>query len=195
MISFLRGLMFVALVLAINFPLGAMAGAGERQNAAKASPNAWEMPPIRLPDMAGNERQLYDWKGKVILLNFWAAWCPPCLAEIPSLVELQNRYQDKGFQIVSIGLDKPKKLANVIRSLGINYPVLVADPETRTHLLKDWGDRQQTLPYTVIIGADGAFHLTYPGMMNDQIFADYVLPLLEDARGKTSKVVLGTMPQ
>jgi thiol-disulfide isomerase/thioredoxin len=140
--------------------------------------NAWDLPPLALDDLDGRQRNLYDWHGKVIVLNFWASWCGPCLTEIPLLVRYQQAYGEAGLQVIGIALDEVRKSRNVVRSLHVNYPVLVADPDDNQGLLERWGDSRQVLPYSVVIGRDGDIHYKLAGVMNDESFADYVLPLL-----------------
>lgn len=149
--------------------------------------NAWALPAFRLPGLDGREHSLADWKGRVILLNFWATWCPPCQVEVPDLIDYQARYADQGLSVVSIGLDEERKLRNFVRSLGINYTVLVADGHANLGLLRVWGNHEGTLPYSVVIDRDG--HLVYgkAGILNRANVETYVLPLLQSpAPGTTA---------
>ncbi len=146
---------------------------------AKPIDNAWKMEPLVLNDLEGQRRQLYDWHGQVILLNFWATWCGPCQIEIPDLIAWQQQYGDKGLQVVSVGLDEVRKLRNYARTVGINYPVLVADPDSQFSLLKRWGDPFGVLPFSVVIGKDGHFVFMQQGIFRQQAFDAIVKPLLE----------------
>jgi len=107
-----------------------------------------------LHDLAGKTHSLADWHGKVILLNFWATWCPPCRREIPLFIELQQRYEKQGLQIVGISIDNPEAVARYWQEMRINYPLLIAD-ETTYELMAAFGNRQGGLPYSVLIAADG----------------------------------------
>jgi len=140
--------------------------------------NAWELKPVRLPDLEGKERALRDWSGKVIMLNFWASWCSPCQYEIPEFVEYQNEYADKGLQVMGIGLDEARKLKNVARTLGINYPVMVIDEQAGAALMREWGNESGIIPYTVIIDRDGHIRYIHRGRMDEYAFEHYVKPLL-----------------
>jgi len=140
--------------------------------------NAWELKPVRLPDLEGKEQLLKDWSGKVLMLNFWASWCSPCQYEIPEFVEYQKEYADKGLQVVGIGLDEARKLKNVARTLDINYPVMVIDEQAGTALMREWGNESGIIPYTVIIDRDGHIRYIHRGRMDKYAFEHYVKPLL-----------------
>ncbi len=107
-----------------------------------------------LRDLAGKTHSLASWRGKVVLLNFWATWCPPCRREIPLFIDLQRRYEKQGLQIVGISLDNPEAVARYWQEMHINYPLLIAD-ETTYELMAAYGNRQGGLPYSVLITADG----------------------------------------
>lgn len=142
--------------------------------------NAWDLPPLRLEALGGGIKDLYDWHGRVIVLNFWATWCGPCQTEVPHLIHYQERYGAAGLQVVGVALDVPRKVRNFARTLGINYPVLLADPASERILLPRWGNPSRGLPFTVVIGCDGHIHYMLNGILDDETFDDYVLPLLQD---------------
>jgi len=141
--------------------------------------NAWDLPDIVLKGLDGKTHRLSDWKGKIILLNFWATWCRPCQKEIPEFINWQNNHTSEGLQIVSIGLDEPQKLRNFSRTLGINYPILLADPNQQQTLLLQWGNSMQALPFTIVIGQDGHLHFMRTGEFDEEAFDAYIKPLLQ----------------
>ena len=151
----------------------------ETRSKGRAISNAWELPPIILKDLDGQEHNLYDWHGQVIMLNFWATWCGPCQIEIPDFIDYQSRYADQGLQIIGIGLDEVRKLRNFVRTIGINYPILQADPELQYSLLKQWGNPFGVLPFTVIIAKDGHLVFMQQGIFNQEAFNTIVKPLLD----------------
>ncbi|RTZ59600.1 MAG: TlpA family protein disulfide reductase [Gammaproteobacteria bacterium] len=145
------------------------------------SASAWDQPRFELKGLDGKTHSLDEWKGKVILMNFWASWCAPCQYEIPEFVKYQKQYGDRGLQIIGIGIDEEKKLRNVARSLDINYPVLVADPGDPAHIkiLEQWGNEKQFIPYTVVIRKDGRISYIHRGMLDEEAFKEYVRPVLD----------------
>jgi thiol-disulfide isomerase/thioredoxin len=84
-------------------------------------------PDWQLSDVDGKPVKLSDFKGKVIILDFWATWCPPCRAEIPGFVLLQKKYADKGFTVIGVSLDEqgPSVVKSFMRSFGMNNPVVM----------------------------------------------------------------------
>jgi len=83
-------------------------------------------PDFTLNDMEGNSHTLSQYRGQVILIDFWATWCPPCVVEIPHFVKLYNKYNEKGFVILGASLDNnEKKLKSFVSNQAMNYPVLV----------------------------------------------------------------------
>lgn len=107
-----------------------------------------------LPTLSGDDFELSDQRGKLVLVNFWATWCAPCLKEIPLLVEVQDRYASRGLQIVGPALDDPELVRASLGRLKIQYPVLIG--EEQIPLLMDaLGDTLGALPYSVLISPEG----------------------------------------
>ena len=136
------------------------------------------VPAFKLPGMDGKQHELAEWRDKVVLLNFWASWCSPCQTEIRDLVAFQTQYAAQGLQIVGIGLDDEKKLRNVQRSLGINYPVLV-DNSSGPTVMEGLGNHDGVVPYSVLISRDGKVVYTHMGLLDKEIFAEEVVPRLK----------------
>src|SRR5450756_1594368 len=78
-----------------------------------------------LLDLNNNKVSLSDFRGKVVVLNFWATWCPPCIAEAPDLVEVSNAYKDKGVQFIGVSDDDVSALEKFVNDYGIEYPILL----------------------------------------------------------------------
>lgn len=127
---------------------------------------------LSLPDVGGHGQALSQWKGKVLVLNFWAPWCAPCVQEMPELSALA---QDKAYpkvQIIGIGIDTASNITEFAAKFKIAYPLYVAGM-SGTDLARSFGNGGGGLPYTVLIGADGQVRKTYLGRLNfDQLKAD-----------------------
>lgn len=135
-------------------------------------------PAFTLPGMDGKPHELGEWHDKVVLLNFWASWCSPCQTEIRNLVAYQTQYAAQGLQIVGIGMDDETKLRNVQRTLGINYPVLLANTSGNS-LMAGFGNRDGIVPYSVLISREGKVVYTHTGIITQEIFAEQVIPWLK----------------
>ena len=105
-------------------------------------------------DLDGKPHRLSEWRGKPIVLNFWATWCPPCRDEIPLFVDLQRRY-DTRVQFIGLALEEPEPVAAFVQKYGVNYPVLVAPGADGFALMDRYGNSRNALPFTVILNADG----------------------------------------
>lgn len=106
------------------------------------------------PDLESRPRRLSEWRGKVLVCNFWATWCTPCREEIPMLVGLRGKYQAKGLEIVGIAIDNAAKVRDFSASFKISYPVLVADAGG-LDLMRGLGNQGGGLPYTIVADRDG----------------------------------------
>ena len=118
---------------------------------------------LNLPDLGGRPQPVAQWRGKVLVVNFWASWCKPCVDEMPAFSRMNSRYASQGVQFVGIGLDDAGKLAAFVRTTPVSYPVLVASPADPTPGLKVKG-----LPYSVVIGRDGRIEMTRLGRIDEE---------------------------
>lgn len=131
----------------------------------------------RLPDLAGRVQALKQWQGKVLVLNFWAPWCPPCRQEIPDFIRLQERLGASGLQFVGVALDDPDKVAAFVDDNGINYPILLG-AEDAAGLSMAAGNRLGGLPYTVVFDRHGTPLATLTGGVTEARLEALVKPLL-----------------
>ncbi|MGA9769853.1 MAG: TlpA disulfide reductase family protein [Blastocatellia bacterium] len=138
-------------------------------------------PAFALKDLQGRTVQLGDYKGKVLLINFWATWCKPCLAEMPDLVKLQKEYQSHGLQIVGITCAPMtrKDVEDVAQSLKINYPILFG-----TDKVSDSYYASSVLPTTIIVDREGKMRGRILGILVPEEFERSIKPLLTDASNK-----------
>ncbi len=128
-----------------------------------------------LKDTNGVDVHLASFKGKVILINFWATWCGPCRVEIPALIELQNTYRD---DLVVLGIDVLDEFSRVgpfAKELSVNYPMLDANKRTDVEVAYGpmWG-----LPTTVIVDREGKVHKKHSGIASKEQFEEYVKSVL-----------------
>jgi thiol-disulfide isomerase/thioredoxin len=112
------------------------------------------LPALRLPDLNGREMSSQSWAGKILILNFWATWCPPCLREMPLLSEAQEEYGDVGLQVVGIAIDRAEDVKAFLTANPVSYPVLIGGTEA-IEISRRLGNRLQGLPFTVIFDRFG----------------------------------------
>jgi thiol-disulfide isomerase/thioredoxin len=124
-----------------------------------------QRPEFAAADLNGQLRNIKEWDGKVIFLNFWATWCQPCKREIPEFIELQKHYGNQDFQIIGIAIDDEEAVQEYAELVGMNYPNLVALSDG-IELAQRYGNGIGALPYTVIINRDGEISSTITGELS-----------------------------
>jgi len=158
------------LVAAAFTTLGAIAAV--KQEAKPAASAAAGLYTQSLNDLAGKPQALAQWKGKPLLVNFWASWCAPCVQEMPELSALAAKEGGKRFNVIGIGIDSPSNLVQFTQKTRVAYPLYVGGMGA-TDLARGLGNANGGLPYTVLIGADGKVIKTYLGRLKfDQLKAD-----------------------
>jgi thiol-disulfide isomerase/thioredoxin len=120
------------------------------------------VPDFILKDLSQKKVKLTDFKGKVVILNFFATWCPPCRAEIPELNKLYRLNKDKGLVVIGVSLDMdvaPQGLTNFVKDMKITYPILMGTT--------DLAEKYQVngVPTTILINREGKAHTRYDGMV------------------------------
>lgn len=163
--------LFVAIAL-LSSLIGIYVGTQRFTPAMPADPAVAKLMQTSLPDANDQPRRLSDWSGKILLVNFWAPWCPPCVAEMPELVELQQEMSTKNLQIVGIGIDSPSNIRQFAEKHQISFPLLIAGMQG-TELSRELGNQAGGLPFTVLLDAKGQVRQTYLGKLNmTQVRAD-----------------------
>ena len=136
-----------------------------------------DMIDFSLPDIQGVAHNIHEWQGRVIVLNFWATWCPPCLKETPLFVELQEKYGEKGLQFVGIAIDDLEKVIDFTNTYGVNYPTLIG-AEDAVSIAKQYGNRFGALPYTVVINRKGKISFIQSGEFKQEMVEKTINTLL-----------------
>ena len=132
--------------------------------AAPASDAVAQLLSTPLQDVAGKRQTLAPYKGRVLVVNFWASWCGPCVAEMPELVRLHDRYAKKGIEFIGIGVDSSQNVQNFLKRIPVDYPVLVSG-FGGADLARSLGNTAGALPFTVVIDANGVVRSTKLGQV------------------------------
>lgn len=171
-----RFLLFAAVAI-LATTAGALFNAGRLGNTGAADGTAEAVLAARLADLQGQPQVLSQWRGKVLVVNFWATWCAPCREEIPAFVRLQDKYRAQGLQFVGIAIDQRDPVQAFIREFGINYPVLLGGMEG-VEISRRAGNRVGALPFTLIIDRKGKIVATELGGIKESRLQAFVTPLL-----------------
>ncbi len=161
--SFFVGAVCFALVFGLAFSDSARASAKMPQFVLKSAVDDTEV------DSQG-------FAGKVLLVSFFATWCPPCVEEIPTFNELQKSYSEKGFSIIALSVDQggPAGVAKLVKKKNINYPVLMADNETMQNFGGVYG-----VPVSFLVNKEGNVVKKYPGYVPKSILTKDITSLLD----------------
>jgi thiol-disulfide isomerase/thioredoxin len=128
-------------------------------------------------DLSGKTRTMAEWKGRVILVNFWATWCAPCREEIPALQKIQAEFGHRNFEVVGIALDNVEATGRFAAEFKIGYPILIGDMGI-IDLMKQLGNKSGALPYSVVLDRQGDVAKTHLGLLTLQKMRDLVEPVV-----------------
>lgn len=154
---FIIGALFVA--------IGAYIGARQFAPEPARSGAVAQLLAQSLPDASGKMQRLDQWPGKILVVNFWATWCAPCVKEMPELAALQTELASKQIQILGVGIDSAANIGEFANKYSITYPLIVAGMGG-AKLTRAFGNEAGGLPYTVLIGRKGEVHKTYMGQLD-----------------------------
>ena len=129
-------------------------------------------PHFELEDLAGNPLRLQDLRGKIVVLNFWATWCGPCVQEMPVFQQYQDQYPD---ELVVVGVDMqedPRRVTDFLQNFDIRYPIVIDGPGDVGRLYNVLG-----LPTTFFIDQEGVARIHHIGSINEAVFEDYLVKL------------------
>lgn len=168
--------MWILAAAAAALALGLWAGVRHWETGPVAAVSAERLFGVEFPDLAGTPQRLSRWRGQVLLINFWATWCPPCRAEMPEFVRLQARYGDRGFTLVGIALDEAEAVRAFAAELGVNYPLLLGGA-AGSALARELGSRG-ALPFSVLVDREGRVVVRHLGTLSEAEAAELITPLL-----------------
>jgi thiol-disulfide isomerase/thioredoxin len=161
----------IGLVVAVTIAAGAfVSGSRPQQWAGDTSSASAELLALSLEDSSGVPQSFARWRGKVLVVNFWATWCPPCTDEIPEFSRMSEQWAPKGVQFVGIGVDQADKIREFARRSTVSYPLLIGPPNAM-QMAVALGDRAEGLPFTVVIDAKGRVKTTRLGRLDEKELA------------------------
>ncbi|MFZ6750836.1 TlpA disulfide reductase family protein [Undibacterium sp. Ren11W] len=163
----------IAVICALVFALiGAYAGMQHTEVKPAQNGAVQKLMSLTLPDSQGRAQKLSQWQGKILLVNFWATWCAPCVQEMPELSALQKDLSKNNVQLLGMGIDSPSNIKDFANKYHIDYPLFSAGMEG-TELSRLLGNQNGGLPFTLLIAADGSIIKTYLGRLKmDVLRAD-----------------------
>jgi len=145
----------------------------ETQSAMISQPR----PDFTMPDVTGKQRDIKEWDGKVLAVNFWGTWCEPCKQEIADFNILQKQYASKGFQFVGVALDDLDAVQTYLKTRTIAYPVLIGEDQA-AKVADTYGDDQGVVPYTAFINRKGQIAFIQYGAMSQDLARQVIESLL-----------------
>ena len=141
------------------------------------------MPAFVLNNLQGESVASAQWAGDVLLINFWASWCPPCRREIPEFAEVREFYHDQGFEVIGIAIDNQADVEEFLQALPqVQYPQLIGDRDA-VEFGSLLGNRNSSLPYSVLVDAAGIIRFVKYGELSKTTLLEQLEPLLADRSG------------
>jgi thiol-disulfide isomerase/thioredoxin len=165
-------IIFVALLALV----GGMMAKEFLSTTAQTTPSP--LPDINLPDVSGKLHNISEWRGKILVINFWATWCPPCLKEIPEFIALQEQFSGKGVQFIGIAIDDQDAVEEYLISTQINYPMLIGGINGIA-LAHQLGNSVDAVPFTLVVDRQGQIIYRHPGGFSREQLMEIITPLIK----------------
>jgi thiol-disulfide isomerase/thioredoxin len=131
---------------------------------------------VKLNDLQGQPQDLGQWRGKVLVVNYWATWCQPCREEMPGFSRLQDKYRDKGIQFIGISIDDAAKIVEFQKETPVTYPLFIGDIGIMKNSA-DLGNTRQALPFTAVFDRQGKLAMTKLGRLSEKELEPELLEL------------------
>lgn len=143
-----------------------------------SSSDTAELLALALPDLSQKIQPLNQWRGKVLVVNFWATWCGPCRKEMPAFGRLSDQFAAKGVQFVGISIDEQAKVQAFQQKMNVPYPLLIAGQEALV-LTKKFGNATQGLPFTLVLDQTGQIRRGQIGVFDEKNLESLLASLVE----------------
>jgi thiol-disulfide isomerase/thioredoxin len=171
----IRGLLAATLIAAAAGCSAASSG-GKVHSGVKAAGARKVAPDFTLKDVNGQPVKLNDFKGKVVLLNFWATWCGPCKIEIPWFIEFERTYKDRGFAVIGVALDEEgwEVVKPYIEMRRVNYRVVLGNPQ-----VEQLYGGVESIPMSFVLDREGRVARTHLGLVSKKEYVNDIEQLLE----------------
>lgn len=178
----LSGFGYLAVMMGLGFAIYHYVlspnGALNHANNEYSTLSTQELFAANLPNENGLNQALSQYKGKIIVLNFWATWCSPCREEMPELSQLHEEYKNKNVVVLGLAIDELALVKEFSKATPVSYPLFSAENEGMA-LGINLGNDKGILPYTVIINSDGHVVKTFFGRINKSLLSSTLKPLLQ----------------
>jgi peroxiredoxin len=132
-------------------------------------------PDLALNDLDGKEHRLSEFHGKRVLINFWASWCGPCLAEMPALEAARHKFGDQGAIVLGIAMDEPDRVRAFLADHAVSYPILIGQMDSPSTSLR-LGDTSEVLPFSVLLDEQGHVLAIQRGPLDGAQLARWLSP-------------------
>ncbi|MHB1353063.1 MAG: TlpA family protein disulfide reductase [Thiobacillus sp.] len=123
---------------------------------------------LNFPDTAGRPQPFAQWRGKVLVLNFWASWCAPCREEMPEFSALRDRYAPHGVEFVGLAIDNAASVTRFLARQPVTYPILIGEGSAHS-LARELGNTSGALPYTLVLDPEGGIVLQHLGRLPGEV--------------------------